>query len=248
MILAADTIALERGSRCVLDEVSAQFAPGEIAAIVGPNGAGKSSLLLALAGLLEPVSGSITLGDQPLAALTPRERAQLVGYLPQDSDIAWDVAVEALVALGRLPHGDRGREAVEAAMSALNLDALRHRPVSRLSGGEKARVLLARVLATQPRWILADEPLAALDLAHQQAMMRHLRSAAGTGTGIIIVLHDLAMAMNHADRVVVLDNGALAAIGEPAHALSPGLIETVWGVEAQWLGKPGQHALITRGQ
>lgn len=224
--------------------VSATLAPGQITAICGPNGAGKSSLLECLAGLLSPDSGSVALDDQPLAALPPRERAKAIGYLPQTGEVAWDVAVRSLVALGRLPHRDARAEPVEAAMAALDLEGLADRPVSRLSGGEKARVLLARVLAGEPRWILADEPLAALDLAHQLALLGHLRHAADNGTGVLLVLHDLALAMNHADRVLVLDQGVLMADGPPEEALVGEVIARVWGVAARWLGEPGARALV----
>ena len=188
MTLEARDLALERGGMPVLDAVGARLERGQLTAICGPNGAGKSSLLMALAGLLAPAAGSVALDGTPLAAMHPRGRAQRIGYLPQDGEVAWDVAVENLVRLGRLPHRDRGEAAVEAAIAALDLGHLRHRPVSRLSGGERARALLARVLAGEPQWILADEPLAALDLAHQQALLRHLRAAAAQGAGVVVVL------------------------------------------------------------
>jgi iron complex transport system ATP-binding protein len=245
--LSAENLSLVRGGVRVLHDISASLEPGTLTAIVGPNGAGKSSLLMALAGLLEPAEGRVLLGEDTLGELPARARACAIGYLPQDSDIAWDVAVEALVALGRLPHGDRGREPVEAALSALALEPLRHRPASRLSGGEKARMLLARVLAGEPDWILADEPLAALDLAHQQAIVGHLKATAQSGVGVAIVLHDLATAMNHADRVLVLSEGTLKADAPPSEALSQETIAHVWGVETHWLGNPGQYALATKG-
>lgn len=224
--------------------VSAALDPGRITAICGPNGAGKSSLLQCLAGLLAPDKGAVTLAGADLSALHPRERAKAIGYLPQDGEVAWDVAVKSLVALGRLPHRDRGEAQVAAAIAALDLEALAHRPVSRLSGGERARALLARVLAGEPRWILADEPLAALDLAHQLALLAHLRRAADSGAGVVLVLHDLALAMNHADRVIVLDRGTIAADGACEEALSAPTIARVWGVHARWLGEPGARALI----
>ena len=242
-MLAAEHLTLERGGARVLTSLTAALAPGTITAIVGPNGAGKSSLLLGLAGLLAPAAGQVTLEGQDLAAMPPRMRAQALGYLPQTPDIAWDVAVENLVALGRLPWRDRGTQAIDAAIAALALHALRQRPVSRLSGGERARVLLARVLAGEPRWILADEPLAALDLAHQLALIAHLKACAAAGQGVVVVLHDLAHAMNHADRVLVLERGALVADGPPDHALSPKVIAEVWGVKTRWLGEPGARAL-----
>ena len=247
MMLAADTLTVTRGGRVVLDGLTAALRPGEITAIVGPNGAGKSSLLLALAGLLEPAGGALTLDGTPLALMTPRGRAQAIGYLPQSPDIAWDVSVENLVALGRLPWRDRGTAQIEAALTALDLTALRHRPVSRLSGGERARVLLARVLAGEPRWILADEPLAALDLAHQISLIAHLKACAQGGQGVVIVLHDLAAAMNHAGRVLVLKHGTLIADGPPQQALSPDVIARGWGVRAQWLGAAGTQALSVEG-
>lgn len=246
MMLAADNLTLLRGGRAVVEGLSASLAPGQITAIVGPNGAGKSSLLLGLAGLLAPAGGQVTLDGKALAALAPQERARAVGYLPQAPEIAWDVAVENLVALGRLPWGDRGTEAVEAAIAALALEELRHRPASQISGGERARVLLARVLAGCPRWILADEPLAALDLAHQLSLIAHLAECARAGQGVVVVLHDLAMAMNHADRVLVLKDGRLHADGPPQAALAPDIIAAVWGVSAEWLGAAGHQGLVTK--
>jgi iron complex transport system ATP-binding protein len=246
-MLAADNLTVTRGGRVVVERLTAALAPGRITAIVGPNGAGKSSLLLALAGLLEPSGGAVMLDGNPLHWLGPRARAQAIGYLPQSPDIAWDVSVESLARLGRLPWRDRGTAAIEAALAALDLEDLRTRPVSRLSGGERARVLLARVLAGEPRWILADEPLAALDLAHQLALIAHLRACANGGQGVAIVLHDLALAMNHADHVLVLQEGRLAAEGAPAHALAPERIAHTWGVDATWLGEPGRRALVVGG-
>ena len=187
--------------------------------------------------------GDVTLGEQPLAALHPRERAKRLGYLPQEGEVAWDVSVRNLVRLGRLPHRDRGDAAVARALDALDLAELAGRPLSTLSGGERARALLARVLAGEPRWILADEPLAALDLAHQRRLLDELRGEAGRGTGVVLVVHDLAVAMNHADRAIVLEGGRLVADGAPAQALAPDLLRRVWDVDATWIGEPGRRAL-----
>src|SRR5690606_11918662 len=220
---------------------------GALTVTCGPTGGGKSTRLAALVGLVAPAAGEVVLAERPLAALHPRERARRIGYLPQDGTIAWDIAVRAVVALGRLPHGDAVSEPVEQALAALDLQELADRPVSTLSGGEKARVLLARVMAGEPEWILADEPLAALDLAHQLAILRRLRAAADAGAGVVLVLHDLALAMNHADRVLVLDGGRLAADGAPQDALAAANIVRIWGVEASWLGELGARALVARG-
>lgn len=244
MSLAAQNLCLQGR----LDAVSLTINPGEVTAICGPNGAGKSSLLGCLAGLLEPQRGTLRLDGTPLGTLPPRDRARAIGYLPQQGELAWDISVETLVGLGRLPWqagAEADRAAVEAALTVLDLGRFRTRPMSQLSGGEAARALLARVLAGEPRWLLADEPLANLDLAHQLALLAQFRALAGQGMGVVLVLHDLAQAMNHADRVVVLDGGTLAADGPPDQALSDAVIAQVWGVEAQWLGEAGRRALAT---
>jgi iron complex transport system ATP-binding protein len=227
-----------------LDAVGVELQPGRVTAIVGPNGAGKSTLLSALAGL---IAGDVALGERTLAAFSARDRAQAIGFLPQGGDVAWNLSVTTLVGLGRLPHRtgrDADERAVAQALKAMALDPLVHRPVGTLSGGERARALLARVLAGEPRWILADEPLASLDLAHARALLLHFRRLADDGKGVALVLHDLAQAMNHADHVVVLDKGQVAAAGEPAVALDPAVIARVWGIEAGWLGHAGARALI----
>lgn len=229
-----------------ISDASTALQPGQITAICGPNGAGKSTLLSVLAGLLTPDTGSAVLDGNPLLSLPPMERAKRIGYLPQNGEAAWDVSVGNLVALGRMPHRDSAAAPVEVALDALDLGALKNRPMSQLSGGEKARALLARVLAGEPNWILADEPLAALDLAHQLALIGHLRRQADAGTGVVIVLHDLAMAMNHADRVLVLDDGSLVADDNRKSALDCAVIKRVWGVDCEWIGTKGAMALVSR--
>lgn len=229
-----------------LNAATVHIHPGRVTAICGPNGAGKSTLLGALAGLIAPTTGTVTLFGQPLNQITPQERACRIGYLPQSAQIAWNISVRTLAALGRMPHRSSAAEsarAVDHALATMQLENLADRPLSALSGGERARALLARVLATQPHWILADEPLAALDLAHQQALAARLRMLAGQGTGVIIVVHDLALAMNHADDVIVLDQGRVAAQGNPETALSEKIIAEVWNLQARWLGVPGHQAL-----
>ncbi|MGE8141349.1 ABC transporter ATP-binding protein [Novosphingobium sp. NPDC080210] len=243
MMLAAQDLMLDRR----LNGVSVALQAGQVTAICGPNGAGKSSLLACLAGLLTPQAGAVNLEGAALSSLAPRERARVLGYLPQQGEVAWDLSVYTLVSLGRLPWNAGAaadRAAVDAALAVLDLEGLRQRPLSSLSGGEQARVLLARVLAGEPRWILADEPLANLDLAHQLGLLGQFRALAAQGVGVCLVLHDLAQAMNHADRVIVLDSGMVAADGPPHEALTEALIEQVWKVPVRWLGEPGQRALV----
>lgn len=259
MTLAARDMTVRRGGVAVARDVSLTLRPGELTMIVGPNGAGKSSLLGALAGLL-PIEGSVALDGVELAVMPGRERARAIGLLPQQAEAAWDISVQTLVGLGRLPWRAvpgrparaaqaANRAAVAQAMAVMELDDLATRPVTQLSGGEQARAAMARVLAGEPRWILADEPLASLDLAHQQRLLAQLRAEAdggpnGQGRGVVVVVHDLATAMNRADRVAVLDNGRVVADGAPDVALSEATVRAVWQVEARWTGGPGERALI----
>ncbi len=219
-------------------DVSATFAPGTITAICGPNGAGKSTLLAALAGLLPLDAGSAS-----AAALPANERARRIGFLPQTGEVAWNLSVQALVGLGRLPHGDSAAEPVARALAAVDLTDKAQRPIATLSGGERARALLARVLAGEPQWIFADEPLAALDLAHQRSLLGHLRKAADAGAGVVLVLHDLPLAMNYADQVLVMQGGSLFTHGQPEQALSEQAIADVWKLPARWLGEKGARGL-----
>jgi iron complex transport system ATP-binding protein len=243
MTLAACNLSVEGR----LAELTAELRPGEVTAICGPNGAGKSTLLALLGRLFAPTSGQVMLDGTALCAMAHLERARAIGYLPQVPEVAWDLSVETLVSLGRLPWkgapASETQAAIDAAIAALDLQVLRHRPVSHLSGGERARALMARVLATRPGWLLADEPLANLDLAHGAALARHFRKQADAGAGVVLVLHDLAMAMNHADRVLVLDRGRLVADGPPVQALAECVIERVWNIRARWLGDSGSRAL-----
>ncbi len=237
--LVADNLVVAFGERVVLDRISTRFHPGEVTAIVGPNGAGKSTLLACLAGLRRPDAGRVALGDTPILTLPHRERARRVGFLPQTPEVAWAVDVETLVGLGRTPHsGARGlseadQAAVRSALDQTRMTSLAHRDVTTLSGGERARALLARVLAGEPSWLLADEPLAGLDPGHQLDTVDLLRAfAAKRGQGVIMTLHDLGVALRLADRVVVLQDGALIADAAPLDALTPDVLRRAYGVEA----------------
>ena len=250
-MLSVENLTLARGGRTVLQGITVALRPGEVTAILGPNGAGKSTLLTALAGLIAPVSGEVTLAGEPMTAIAPSRRARRIGYLPQSGEVAWNLSVRALAGLGRLPwrgasNAAEDAAAVEQAFAAMDLTALASRPVHTLSGGERARALLARVLATGAEWVLADEPLAALDLAHQLALTAHFRALADQGKGVVLVLHDLALAMNHATRVLVLDEGRLIADGPPEVALTSHVIARTWGVDTDWVGEPHARALVVR--
>ncbi len=266
MTLAVDNLTLALGKRTVLRDLSLSFVAGHITVILGPNGAGKTTLIRALAGLITgtvpsgtvpfPAEGgqslmgqSPTLDGAPLSALDPAERARRIAYLPQDGAPAWNVTARELVGLGRLPHRSRftapsraDDAAIDAALAATDTTHLAGRTVDAMSGGERARVKFARVLAGAPQWILADEPLANLDPAHQLDLLGLLRAEADRGTGVVAVLHDLNQAARIADQLVVLSEGRLAASGSPGEVLTPALLAGVFGIEAEIVpgadGKP----------
>ncbi|MDR1647692.1 MAG: ABC transporter ATP-binding protein [Zoogloeaceae bacterium] len=210
---------------------------GECVGVIGPNGAGKSSLMQALAGIL-PCTGEIRLstpeGTGALRALPPETRARRVGYLPQFCDSAWRLTVEDVVALGRLPWRDaetpQGRAAILRALEATQTVTFAPRACHSLSGGERARVWLARALAGEPRLLLADEPLASLDLRFQRQMLETLRRRAEAGNGILLTLHDLALAARFCDRVCLLEHGRIRAFGTPAEVLTATALEAVFGL------------------
>ncbi|KQM18790.1 ABC transporter ATP-binding protein [Novosphingobium sp. Leaf2] len=245
MTATLSTVDLALARRLV--DLTVSVHAGEVTAICGPNGAGKSTLLSCLAGLVQPDTGVVAIGGRMMRQIPARERARSIGYLPQSPHVAWDMTVEVLVGLGRLPWGDTatadGRAAIDEAIGIMDLHDFRSRRVMGLSGGERARALMARVLATRPAWLLADEPLANLDLTHALTLMRRFRAQARLGRGVVLVLHDLATAMNFADRVLVMSGGRIVADGEPAHALDPAIIAKVWHCPARWLGEPGARAL-----
>ena len=252
MTLACHALELRAGPRCLVRiEGAMTLAPGRVVAILGPNGAGKSTLLGVLAGARAPAGGEVTLDGRPLARHGAAELALRRALMPQESAVAFDFSAHEVVALGRFPHrrapcpeeGPDGGEdgIVAAAMALTDVQGLAPRVLNTLSGGEKARVHLARALAQlwhprpdgAARWLLLDEPTAALDLAHQHAALRLLRRRAEEGMGVVIVLHDLNLARRYADEVIVLDGQGNATQGSAAQVLTQELIERVWATPCQ---------------
>lgn len=234
--VAGASVAL--GGRTILADAEIAFAPGKVTALLGPNGAGKTTLLRVAAGLIAADAGAATLDGADVRTMERRARARAIGYLPQSAGAAWDVTVAELVALGRMPHAgpfaamsDADDAAVARAVAACDLQGLAVRPVGTLSGGERARAMLARVLAGEPRWILADEPLASLDPAHQKAVLDLLRLAASAGAGVVIVLHELAHAAFVADDAVLMAGGRIIAHGAAADVLTPERLRAVYGLD-----------------
>jgi iron complex transport system ATP-binding protein len=236
MDIRFDDLSLTLRGRRILQGVSGHLKKGTVTAILGANGAGKTTLLSCLVGLRTPDSGTVMLGDKPLASITAQTRARQIGLLPQQADIHWDISVRALVALGRLPHQGRWGKtdaddaAVDRAMAQTDVTQFAGRTALRLSGGEQARVLLARVLAGEPDWVLADEPLANLDPAHQMDAVACLKEVAQAGAGVVLVLHDLTQAARIADHIIIMNSGHVQAVGKAAEVLTHDQLVKAFGV------------------
>jgi iron complex transport system ATP-binding protein len=233
-------LQFRRGSRVVLDAVDLQLQTGSITAVLGPNGVGKSTLLSCVAGLLRPAQGSVELDGTPLLSLPAMQRARRIAFLPQTPEIAWAVDVQTLVSLGRIPYQgvsseSEDRAAIARAMDKTQVTQWADRAVTTLSGGERARVLLARVLAGESDWILADEPFTGLDPSHQFEAAELLRSVADQGSGVVLTIHDLTLAARIADRVVIINDGRIVADGTPQAALTSQVMHDVYNIDAQWL-------------
>jgi len=243
-----EQVAVTLGARRVVKDISADLGGGVIG-LIGPNGAGKSTLVRAIAGLI-PSGGAVLIDGAPVTALPLRTRARRIAYLPQGQSVHWPLTVERLVALGRLPHlapfarpADGDKQAIERALARTDLLGLRERAMDELSGGERARALLARALAVEAPLLLADEPLAALDPAHQIEVMALLREEAARGATVIAVLHDLTIAARWCDRLLLIDDGRLVADGDPRDVLTADRIGSVYGVSA-FIGEAEGQPLI----
>lgn len=245
MSLSCVTASVQVGAKTLLAEASVRLVAGRVTAILGPNGAGKSTLLSLLGGQRQPTRGHVLLDDRALDAYTPAALALRRALMPQESAVAFDFSAYDIVALGRFPHRrmpDSDEEAIIAqAMALTDVSALAPRVLNTLSGGEKARVHMARALAqlwhprpdAASRWLLLDEPTAALDLAHQHAAMRLLRDWSTRGVGVVAVLHDLNLALRYADEVVIVSPVRGVIQGPTAEVLQPSLIEDVWAMPCQ---------------
>lgn len=244
-------LSASRGGRPVLHDVDLTIQAGEVLGIVGPNGAGKSTLLRAAAGLTPPTAGTATLDGDPVAAWNRAALARRIAYLPQDADCHWPMTVERVVALGRLPHltpwqgpSAADAQAIGRAMAMAQVGDLSGRRIDKLSGGEKARVLLARALAAEPALLLADEPVSDLDPYHRLDVMSHLRRLADGGMAVAVVLHDLSLAMQYCDRLALIDAGRIVADGPPDATLSPDRLSDVFRITALRGAQDGQPYLL----
>lgn len=249
--LSVSAVAHRFGARVAVRPVTFEQPGPGVVAVTGENGSGKSTLLRVLAGLLRPHAGSVRLDGRELQAWPPAERARRIGYLPQSAPVHWPLDVRTVVELGRLPwqHGwfsvdEAAPAAIAAALRDAEVEDLQGRLVDELSGGERTRVMIARLLAADPTILLADEPVAALDAYHQLHAMEMLAERAARGTAVAVVLHDLSLAARFCDRVLVLDHGAVVACGKAREVLQPAILEPVYGVRMRVIDEEGVTAII----
>lgn len=250
MRLAVEHIRVSLGGTYVLRGLSLAVERASFIGLVGPNGAGKTTLVRAIANLIA-FEGKISLDDVPVGAIGTRARARKIAYLAQGAESHWPLSVERLVALGRLPHLEPFRAprpadeaAIERAMTLADVVPFRHRDVLTLSGGERARALLARALAVEAPLLLVDEPVASLDPYHQLGVMEVLGAYVAEGRTVVAVLHDLSLAARYCDRLVLLDEGRVRADGAPADVLTAENLRAVYRVEAEIGGEGrGFHVL-----
>jgi len=241
--LAFEAVCAGYGRRKVLRNVTLTLAAGQVTGLVGPNGAGKTTLLRLAVRLIEPESGNISVLGRELGEWPAQILARTIAYLPQSADTHWPIEARRLVALGRMPHrmplaplSELDERAVEEALARCDASVLASRAVSELSAGERARVLLARALAVAAPILLADEPAAHLDPAHQLRVLEMLRAEAVRGTAIVVTLHDLSLASRFCDEIVVLHDGGIVAQGTPGDALGDDILQDVFAITALRVG------------
>ena len=255
-MLRAENLTVSRGGREVLTGIDLSLQPGEVLGVLGPNGAGKSTLLDALCGSLPATNGRITLDDKPLSAWAGPQRARRLAVLPQSSSLTFAFSVEAVVAMGRLPHNSgaaQDAQIVAAALAAADAGHLAGRSYLALSGGERQRVHLARVLAQlwpgqAGQVLLLDEPTSMLDPLHQHSTLQAVRRIAEQGTAVLVILHDLNLAARYCDRILLLGDGRAQALATPAEALQPEPLKTLFGLDVLVQAHPelGHPLIIAR--
>ena len=232
-------LTVSRAGAVVLNGVDLSVEPGEMVGVLGPNGAGKTTLVRAGLGLIRLASGLVELGGRPLAALSEARRAALVGYLPQERSPAWNLPAWQVAALGAVRSSPmEGQMVAHSVLEDLGVAALADRGVLDMSGGERARVLLARLLVTRAPLLVADEPAAGLDPEAQLMILERLRAAARSGAAVVVTLHDLGLAARLCDRLLVLHDGAAAAQGPAHEALRPQILRSVFGLDGQLIDTP----------
>lgn len=238
----------------ILSDVSLNIKRGNLVGLIGPNGAGKSILLKSILGLIEGAEGDITLDEKNITDWTIKERGQKIAYAAQGAPVHWPLTVGHLVSLGRIPHltpwqstNTEDQDLTLQAMKRTDVDHLAARNTTTLSGGERARAMLARAIVTGAEFLLADEPIEALDPYHQIKIMTILKELAIAGNGVLLVLHDLNFAQEYCDKLVLLNKGHVIASGAPSEVLTDTNLEKAYNIKAARIEKDGKNYLIPSG-
>lgn len=253
--LSMQGVSYQVGKHQILHDVSLDLHYGQVLALVGPNGAGKSTALGLFAGDMPPTRGKVYLDDQPLEDWGAQDLAQIRAVLLQANQVAFSFTAQDVIDMGRAPwigtaQADEDSAAIASAIASTDVAHLLHRTFPTLSGGEKARVSMARILAQQTRIVMLDEPTAALDLRHQEDVLRIARDIAAQGRAVIVVLHDLSVAAAYADTVAMLHHGRLAASGPPHEVLTAARVEEIYGTTVRIIADPdtGRPVVLPRRQ
>lgn len=244
-MIEVDDLTFGFTDEAVLDGVSLSVETGELVGLIGPNGAGKTTLMRLVSGVLEPASGSITLDGDVVSTLSPEAISRRVAVVPQQTELSFDFSIRDVIEMGRHPYQGRferlrpaDREMVSVAMDLTDTAHLADRPFSAISGGERKRVLIARAIAQDTPALLVDEPTASLDINHQVAVFELLRERLTEDTGILAAVHDLNHAARYCDRLVLLADGGVQAVGDPATVLDPDLLQSAYGIETTIADNP----------
>ncbi len=240
-------VSVVLGEEQILRDISFHVSPGEFVALLGPNGVGKTTLMKAAAGLI-PYQGSILINNREVREISAGDLGKAISYIPQGHEVHWPMSVRDIVALGRLPFrpvaslkGEQDEQIIQDALKATEATDFAERPYSQLSGGEKSRVMIARALANGSDLMLADEPTAALDPYHQLQILEMLKNRVEAGLSVIVILHDIMLAGQFADRIVLMHDRNIIADGKPEETLRSELLESVYGI------KPSQEFVYKRG-
>ena len=251
--LSSNNLSIQDNNVSILNEVSVTFGPEELVGVIGPNGAGKTTLLKSLLGLLKPSSGDITLDEKTLGSWSRIDIAKRIGYLAQGAPCHWPMTVERIVEIGCSPHSlplwgidAEDRKIVENALRLTGISHLRDRIVTSLSGGERTLVMIARCLAGRSGLLLADEPVTGLDPRHQIEIIETLLSSISDKTGVVMVLHDLSLAARYCTRLILINNGRVAAEGNPASVLTSENLSEVYGIDASLRKIDGQSLVVCK--
>ena len=254
-MIDTSSLSLTAGSKRIVSRASIDLRPGEMIGLIGPNGAGKTTLLKLMAGLSKTETGEVVFQDEPVHKLPAKERARIISYLEQNPTVHWPLPVRKLVELGRLPWLTPGQrmskkdhEAVDRALALTEMGGFVDQPFNTLSGGEKIRALLARTIATEARFMLADEPVASLDPYHQLHAMEIMREHANHGGAVLVVMHDLNLAARFCDRLVLMQGGNIIARNNPQKILESHQLSSAFEIDADYVNEDAARWLIVKAR